>query len=359
MDKRSDSGPFFSLGGGCLRYLLAALLVLFAVGIVFGTVKCGSGASATAGHPAAGVIVGGVVALAAVAVFRLMGPVVFDVGARRATLPPLVPWARGRRDYSLDGFHTVTVARETRYRKQTRRFGQISRSHSLTVYVLYLDGGAADALELRVFADYLSCRRHAEALAEALHFSLVDRSEREATTRAPAELDETYVNRVRRTATPKKCRGTADPGRIETRQEDGTDIFELPRGPDESMSKFVIGLLLLGVCAVAAWQVPKIMSPRSTALLVGCSAALLGLFRFAYSGERVTVLASGRDLRIVRRYRLFTDVERISTDELEELLIVGVHLVARADRRVIRFGAALNMTERAWLHDAITRALLA
>ncbi len=344
-----------------MRYILALLGVLFAASIALGTIESGKGANKRREPQWVAVAFGGLIAGVVISIFRVTGPIEFDLGRRVVSLPRRWPWDAARREYPLDDFGGVLLQRETRQRRARSTRSSSGGTKTYTVFTLKLAGKTGPALELREDFDYTIARRHAEVLAEFLHRPLTDRTEGQETTRQPSELDETYVNRIRRRATRLPAldgdwRGRitiAEPTAIHVRQ------FVLPRQTTNDLAwKIAFEVVMLALILSAFWMVGMTFFPKITVYVMAGLVVAVVAVNVAFANEQTLVTASTDELRVDRKHLLISFTERIEIDKLEEFEFHAGGLLARSDERVVRFGETLTHPERNWLHHAITYALM-
>jgi hypothetical protein len=283
----------------------------------------------------------------------------------------IVPFSR--KTHALSKYDRVTLRREVRR----------SKNSTYTVYPVRIEGTGAKTIKIEEPRDERKAREAGEEIGKFLGIKVVDRTMGTEVVREAEELDESIRERVARTGERPEVH-EPPPGR-RTRESVIGDTLRLDipgRGiqpacyfaiiPGLIIPLFIYFTFLSGI--LADEKMPAGAKMGSMALVGLCFILLpflVGVAIFIGNFDRgSTVEVSPRELRVQRRFLVGTRVRTISSDELEELVLIGLssarrsplssrmerglrRVVARSDRVTAEFGQGLSDAELEWLRSIV------
>ena len=283
----------------------------------------------------------------------------------------LVPFSR--KQYPLSKYDTVMLRREVRR----------SKNSSYTVYPVRIEGAGAKTVKIEEPRDERKAREAGEEVAKFLGVKLVDRTMGTEVVREAEQLDESIRERVVRTGERPEVQ-EPPPGR-KTRESVVGDTLRLDipgRGMQPACYFAVIPGLIVPVfiyftffSGILADEKMPTGAKIGFMLFVGICFILLplvvGVTIFIGNFDRgTTVEVSPRELTVRRRFLVGTRVRTIGSDELEELVLIGLstsrrsslssrmergarRVAARSDRTTAEFGQGLADAELEWLRAIV------
>jgi hypothetical protein len=288
------------------------------------------------------------------------------VDTRRGTLTEwwglLVPFSRTK--------HRLSVFKHVGLTRERRR----SRNSSYTVYPVRLYGENDVTVSFGEPRDYLEARRGAEKIAEFIRLPVSDSTSGSSEIRECRNLNESVVERIKRTG--EVIEHVPPPDRCRVRRVQNGRETELEIPPPGWTPRFL--LMLAGgfvfpafVCFVFVRPLLEEEIPREGKLLI---LGFIGVFfillpivtisgrAFAGANRRVRVTASPSELNIFEQTGPFKKHTVFPCSELEQLLCLETAgyrggIVALSDEKKIRFGEHLSREERRFLYSGILESL--